>query len=586
MMPTGTMAQEPLVMANGSPGEIWSPTFEARAGSARPALRRTADAVLGELGRYFEAHSEKVAKPDARTVLGGRLARFARDLLGAREESLVESVEWWCEFLLAIEDSRPFTRSNWARASAFEDTLSCCRLLLLNLSRSMRETSQTPALHRLRETLCEAHNVARHAADYILELLYIALKPHPASTRCCFHDLQRMAEKGASCSGSADRVCFHILDEERRQAADTIAMAFFDRARASRVYRSDDSTDVIRKAPHEDELAVMIPEMLRTRLDLGVAADTAFVELHGLYCLFVALLQRLELCRQAVSEFGRFACFLKLHQAAMLDLQQHLPHLQRRIFAAITTLASAYEDAPRASAPAGRANILEKCRCLKRQLELSKASSEIALLALKDCSPVTTLQDFEGWRQGDNRWSQVARLRLTSEVLLPAQEMYALDVDVAALAASLEAGPEIQPPFEHDGNVATRIPSTGESERRRSLLSLEYVVDKDTRLHQAASGLANLSEEVWHGALQPACGWTAGVVGEQLSKAGKVATEQIASLTITSIHKLQRAKVTYPADVEWTLLNEDGDEVGRAEFTEDHIQSSHVGIGETAASGK
>jgi len=145
---------------------------------------------------------------------------------------------------------------------------------------------------------------------------------------------------------------------------------------------------------------------------------------------------------------------------------------------------------------------------------------------------VRSLGAFEGWQQGDRRWSQVARLRLTAEALLPLQDVQALEVP--ALAASLEAGPvearvckAVQGGDDEDDPAAA---NSQESDTRighkighlTELLALERVVDKDTRLYEAASGLVKFSEDLWQTTLQPACAWTIDAVQLQLKASALV----------------------------------------------------------------
>ena len=58
---------------------------------------------------------------------------------------------------------------------------------------------------------------------------------------------------------------------------------------------------------------------LEACVQAGKEAWLAFWELHGLYCLLSALLNRLEICSSAVQDYASFICFLPVHQAALLE---------------------------------------------------------------------------------------------------------------------------------------------------------------------------------------------------------------------------------------------------------------------------
>ncbi|CAK9110100.1 unnamed protein product [Durusdinium trenchii] len=190
--------------------------------NADPAVRRTATTVLDELSRYFgEDHSR-----GARMVLASHLARFVSDFV--EKENAAEALNWWTEFLLNIEDARPFTRSNWAHASAFEEVLSRCRIKLLDLK---LEDTRPPL--RLREALREVHNAARHAADDLLEVLYIGLRAKPAADRFSYMDLCQCMQAGLYGSNAfcnmEDQIIFYILDLEKSYTVDLLAGCFLSK---------------------------------------------------------------------------------------------------------------------------------------------------------------------------------------------------------------------------------------------------------------------------------------------------------------------------------------------------------------------
>lgn len=539
LMPQGPLSQDLVVRDDSLPTqpvdiiEELSVAVHTSPAGASPSVRRAADAVLDELRHYFDVRHSAAVPCNARSVLGGRLACFALEMVHQREEMVAEAVQWWCEFLLRIEDTRPFTRSNWINASGFEETLSRCRLILLELSGRLREASGSPALQRLREQLREAHSTMRHAADNLLELLYIGLRARPAIERCSFHELQRLAKAGrpigAAFEAAQDRLVFYVLLSEEQHSADDLAPAFLTPF-ASPATDQEHCADLQLKKHDQDASDSTRREvealLRRFQADspavakiVGEEATAAFVELHGLYCLFVALLQRLELCLQAVSEYARFVCFLPVYRAALLDLQDHLPQLRRRVTEGINTLAAAYERLPRSTAPPGRAAVLEKCRCIAVRLEQSARTSETVLSTLKACTPQETLQEFEVWRHDDHRWAKLARLRLASKALLPASQIEALEVpsivdSLASGGRQLSPRASVSVPsassLEADAVVQTKDSSSLAS------FGLAGRVGEGTRLHVAACSLAVLGQQAWEEALHPGCKWTAQACSRQL----------------------------------------------------------------------
>eukprot|EP00435_Cladocopium_sp_Y103_P040061 s1349_g10.t2 len=189
--------------------------------------------------------------------------------------------------------------SNWAHASTFEQVLSRCRLKLLDLRLEERRSfhgkllistrgdlgqncfktccpdfnlsrpHDAPQL-RLREALREVHNSARHAADDLLEVLYIGLRTKPALERFSYLDLCECMKARAFVAPRhlATWRTWEGTDEEKRGGSTTGIL--------------DGCVQV-----------------------LGIQAWTAFWELHGLYCLLSALLKRLEICFAAVQDYAR-----------------------------------------------------------------------------------------------------------------------------------------------------------------------------------------------------------------------------------------------------------------------------------------
>ena len=90
-------------------------SLQQRLNTGEPQRRRVAQAVLDELRRYFGEDGAA----SARAALAMKLADFVTSLV--EKETAMEGLPWWTEFLLNIEDARPFTKSNWANASMFEE---------------------------------------------------------------------------------------------------------------------------------------------------------------------------------------------------------------------------------------------------------------------------------------------------------------------------------------------------------------------------------------------------------------------------------------------------------------------------------
>jgi len=219
LMPEGRLSAT-LAADDGRPTErAWTPALSsAGGGEASLAARRAAEVVLDELRQYFEAHRD-VRCPNARSVLGGRLGRWAEQVLD--RGTAVDEVRWWCELLLRVEDARLFTRSNWVSASSFEDALSHCRRVLVDLRGEMEQDAAGAGLGKLREAMQLAHSAGRDAADRMLELLFLALRARPSSDRRCFHDLERRRQSADDTV--EDRLIFSILELERRGLTDFVA---------------------------------------------------------------------------------------------------------------------------------------------------------------------------------------------------------------------------------------------------------------------------------------------------------------------------------------------------------------------------
>jgi len=532
LMPAGPrpLSGERLVTAEGLPYLQWLPSqlverpvaaggTAGGATASRPAVRRAADAVLEELRKYFEVH-HGVRTPNARTVFGGQLATWTAE--SREREPTLEAVHWWCDFLCLIEDKRPFTKSNWATASAFEDALSHCRLVLVSM-RGKLEDSERHGLEGLREALHSAHSINRDVADKLLELLYTALRPQPAIARCCFHDLEDLASNagtaGVAFRAPEDQLVLIILQLEQAQAVDFLATAF--------LCCSQDCDDTIAlPAPvvsslHEaQELACQLrtywsraAELPTSRVPasavhaLGSQAVNSFLDLCGHYCLYAGLLGRLDLLLRAVQDYARFVCFLPVHEAAILDLEVLLPQLRLKIIAAVERLSSAYECLPRAVAPQGRSAVLDKCKQILQHLKQTTTVTTSALAALRACSPMSTLRDFDGWRSEDHRWLQVARLNLAARALLPATEVEALAVSQLSqrlrlggrapkLQLSLQdAGQEGADPLQ-EGTVAIAPRASPGDAGNLASTGLSKLVDEDTRLYVAGQNICTFGSQV------------------------------------------------------------------------------------------
>merc|ERR1712232_1392439 len=111
--------------------------------------------------------------------------------------------------------------------------------------------------------------------------------------------------------------------------------------------------------------------------------------------------------------------------------------------------------------------VLEKCHCVTRQLEHYGACSIKALVLLKACTQRKTIKDFEGWRNGDQRWLQLARVGISCQVLLPAQELEMHEVSL--LVASLSVGGGLAPPM----RLVDADRDQGPEMRRRQLAEME-----------------------------------------------------------------------------------------------------------------
>lgn len=505
----------------------------------RPAVRRCSDAVLDELRRYFEEHPQADGQPaNARTILGSRLVHWATSM--QEQEPSLEIMEWWCEFLRRIEDARLFTRSNWARTSNFEEALSHCRLILVDLRAALREDALNHGLESLREALHAAHCHGRNAADQLLELLYILLRPRPAVDRCCFHDLegQHLDGNHEAFHAVEDRLVGHLLELERFHLADALAPVLVSSADKASVSAGDEWSMVATlprqwtptlgeaaKVRDAEETVTSLRASLesmsdnrdvdQTRIprqlvqDLGPCVICAFLELHGLYGLLAALLKRLDLTLTAVRDYAQFICFLPVHQTAILDLDVLYPQLRRRILARVNIIFDAYERLPRATAPARRGVVLQKCQSFSKVLEASGVSSEFAAVALRSCTPVSTLHDFESWRARGQHWLQYSRIQLAAEALLPPHERMALDMPQLDACLQINGpAPQLTPPVmlvkskgSHNRTALANRSSTAVSV---GLPGLGLAVDEDTKLYDVSCAIASVSRQVCAYAV-PAC---------------------------------------------------------------------------------
>jgi len=612
LRPDGPLASTGLITADGRPSVAWDPERDplllsrsAQATSAPPAARRAGDAILDELRRYFE-RQRGVRVPNARTVLGGQLARWAMEL---RElKPALDAVRWWCDFLCRLEDARIFTRSNWASASTFEETLSRCRLILLNLRCRLEDNTAALSLEGLQATLQETYWVGRDVADRILELLYMALRPRPAVDRCCFHELERQAELhdvSDAFMSLEDQLIRHILEVERLQAVDALAPALLRAAGAveagvdcvptqpsqpvapSTELLPQEALSAMRVAEAAvDQLCSALargdgppttritPSLVRAVGRVGLAV---FLELHGLYCLLSALLQRLELFLRTVREYARFVCFLPLHSAAIFDLGTVLPELGRRVADAVSALSIAYESMPREAAPRSRGVLLEKCRYLMQQLEHCDGASSSALAVLKACTPRSTLGDFEGWRTGDKRWLQVARVYFAARELLPATEI----VEITQLATNLQRGGCGRASFcmrsladaEAATNDAQRGTVTAKTEvekgsvaeteaeggvlGRLGRIGVRSIADEDTRLYEAGRNVGLVGQRLCEAA-GPTVGRVSQFVRERLpslrTRQGAIPSELVTGFLRPSRPPSQRG--CFPESTEWVMIED------------------------------
>ncbi|CAE7799895.1 unnamed protein product, partial [Symbiodinium sp. KB8] len=127
-----------------------------------------------------------------------------------------------------------------------------------------------------------------------------------------------------------------------------------------------------------------------------------------------------------------------------------------------------------------------------RKLEQTAASCQSAKEALRAVTPQATLKDFHRWRATDLRWRQFARLHLAARALFSPEQLQALEV--GTVADSLMRG---VPQFALEGPAATSPERIPEPTEPRYEGGLARFVDEDTRLHQAACGLALLGETAW-----------------------------------------------------------------------------------------
>mmetsp|Transcript_177034 Transcript_177034/g.567815 ORF Transcript_177034/g.567815 Transcript_177034/m.567815 type:complete len:792 (+) Transcript_177034:78-2453(+) len=540
--------------------------------SAGTVVRRVGEAILDELGRYFQARDAHGAVT-SRSVFAGKLGHWAAQI--RRRNPPEEEVHWWVDFLLRVEDDRLFTRSNWVNASEFGAALMQVRRVLADLKVELEKDREDASLQRLREQLQDVYANGREAADRLMELLNLALRPsvERANVRAILEQLDKPAEADAS-RAIEDRFLLELLQLERRQLVDEMAEALGQHLVPSSaaavepgVMQQLDDED----AEHEDEddllhikmatcavgpvaqrrcsqsdgqpqqRPLQVEEAQLTFLDLrslllgdgsavsstaavapstrvppemlqavGRAPVDAFLELHRLYCLFVGLLQRVDLTIQAVREYASFVCFLPMHRVSMLDLKEHLPELRRRLSEASNCIVLAYEKLD--VVPGGhRQALFGKNRDFLKGLNRCLDCSGDALERLQQCTPRSTLQGFKGWQSGDQRWLQVARFQVAAQALLPSGAV-AQARDVAADLRRFHA----EPAALLDGSL------DGAGERRRGELPAElqegaaasgcrqvggrvaqgpgdairfglgYVVDEDTRLHALACTVAAL----------------------------------------------------------------------------------------------
>ncbi|CAK9110845.1 unnamed protein product [Durusdinium trenchii] len=542
--------------------------------NADPAVRRTATTVLDELSRYFgEDHSR-----GARMVLASHLARFVSDFV--EKENAAEALNWWTEFLLNIEDARPFTRSNWAHASAFEEVLSRCRIKLLDLK---LEDTRPPL--RLREALREVHNAARHAADDLLEVLYIGLRAKPAADRFSYMDLCQCMQAGLYGSNAfcnmEDQIIFYILDLEKSYTVDLLAGCFLSKCSEEASEDPGRVSSIPLARHHIQELLQELQEIVwgrKTALKTGFSLEAVqvlgqevwifFWELHGLYCLLSALLQRIEICFAAVQDYASFVSFLPVHQAALLDLERLLPQLQAGITQKIKALMAAYEVLPRPSAPPGRARFLEKCRSLLHQLRQTELPCKMATEALSAVTPQATLKQFHLWRDSDQCWRQFARLPLAARALLKPEELDKLKVHAMPKYLCEPTSPASHalddPPDFRTIHLDEEVTADG--------MSLRSFVDEDTRLHQAVCKLALAGQSIGHNAWEGARHTAAFINDRAKHLFPHEKTHELAPVSCARFAELvdvfrkatgtpARLPYTNFQDMEWIVLDRQGKEV-------------------------
>ncbi|CAE7497180.1 unnamed protein product [Symbiodinium natans] len=198
---------------------------------------------------------------------------------------------------------------------------------------------------------------------------------------------------------------------------------------------------------------------------------------------------------KAIQDYSKFMCFLPVHQASLLDLEQLFPQLRVHIVQKTQQILDAYERLPRPTAPPGRTALLAKGRELLQKLDQTASSCHSAKEALRAVTPQATLKEFNRWRETDLRWRQFARLHLAARALFSPEQLRALEV--GTVADSLMRG---TPQFALEGPSAGTRGSPDLDRQRvepRSEVGLARFVDEDTRLHQAACGLALLGETAW-----------------------------------------------------------------------------------------
>jgi len=545
------------------PVKVWCARDAAVPNSyAIPELDQFADACDFLFKQYFKQNKNGCA---SRRIFAGVFASSIEDLLTQGKEVVLTGVEWWKDYLRIIEDEKTFTKNNWIHESHFEDTLSKIRWELLDLIEALRPDGQLPKLTGAQKRISDALANCRRLANALVDLLYIMDRPEPAITDCHFSQLKRLAKGGAGAAGKAfekaeDRCVFYILDVDLRlelatkkgceaslqtlkgegpvvqalQHAKAIASIFGAVRRSSSAGSSRNCTDLQRSASELQTTCQELEDVVSAMLDgtdensnMATVAKVVglptgfFFELAGRCCSLLELYHRLRLYVDASSDFGIFACCGERGKAAeiILDLEEHLPELQKSISSKMQIMSVAYERLNKKTAPASRPDILEKITSLKSICEKTPALAKDAL------------SDFRAVMDA------VADSQAKAEV------------------KSLEDGP-----------VMKRVEETApEPPSSQSLSICERIAAKDTRIYEAADsvvkygrslagGFVELGTCAWLQAIKPVCENVSSVAWERVD--GQLPTARELKILL----RLAKAKppVSHIEPTKWTHIESDG----------------------------